>query len=127
MQVPLQIPESLPKTLVRLGLASKLCCIVLAGASVVRRAADAITNLAHENVSIKSKVRTEDGIPPLVALLEAYDPKVKPVLTTTRRQNDIEIVPQDTRPSSLGSFQHLQLDDSTSGPPNHRKDSAPSS
>ena len=44
---------------------------------MVRRAADAITNLAHENVSIKSKVRAEDGIPPLVALLEAYDPKVK--------------------------------------------------
>lgn len=49
-----------------------------AGASVVRRAADAITNLAHENVSIKSKVRSEDGIPPLVALLEAYDPKASP-------------------------------------------------
>ena len=46
------------------------------GASVVRRAADAITNLAHENVSIKSRVRTEGGIPPLVALLESYDPKV---------------------------------------------------
>ena len=46
------------------------------GASVVRRAADAITNLAHENVAIKSKVRGEDGIPPLVALLEAFDPKV---------------------------------------------------
>lgn len=47
------------------------------GASVVRRAADAITNLAHENVSIKSRVRTEGGIPPLVALLESYDPKVR--------------------------------------------------
>ena len=44
---------------------------------MVRRAADAITNLAHENVSIKSKVRSEDGIPPLVALLEAFDPKVQ--------------------------------------------------
>ena len=43
----------------------------------MRRSADAITNLAHENVSIKSKVRSEDGIPPLVALLEAYDPKVR--------------------------------------------------
>jgi hypothetical protein len=48
------------------------------GASVVRRAADAITNLAHENVSIKSRVRTEGGIPPLVALLESYDAKVGP-------------------------------------------------
>ena len=48
------------------------------GASVVRRAADAITNLAHENVPIKSRVRAEGGIPPLVTLLEAYDAKVKP-------------------------------------------------
>lgn len=47
------------------------------GASVVRRAADAITNLAHENVVIKSKVRAEEGIPPLVALLDAYDAKVE--------------------------------------------------
>ena len=54
-------------------LTSRLC---FSGASVVRRSADAITNLAHENVSIKSKVRSEDGIPPLVTLLEAYDPKV---------------------------------------------------
>lgn len=46
------------------------------GASVVRRAADAITNLAHENVPIKSRVRAEGGIPPLVTLLEAYDAKV---------------------------------------------------
>lgn len=46
------------------------------GASVVRRAADAVTNLAHENVSIKSRVRAEGGIPPLVALLESYDAKV---------------------------------------------------
>ena len=49
---------------------------VSAGASVVRRAADAITNLAHENVLIKSRVRAEGGIPPLVALLESYDAKV---------------------------------------------------
>ena len=47
------------------------------GASVVRRAADAITNLAHENIPIKSRVRAEGGIPPLVVLLEAYDAKVK--------------------------------------------------
>lgn len=39
------------------------------GASLVRRAADAVTNLAHENVVIKSRVRGEGGIPPLVALL----------------------------------------------------------
>ncbi|CAM6008724.1 unnamed protein product [Sphagnum balticum] len=44
---------------------------------VVRRAADAITNLAHENAHIKTRVRTEGGIPPLVALLESTDCKVQ--------------------------------------------------
>uniref|UniRef100_A0A7S0RRY0 BTB domain-containing protein n=1 Tax=Chlamydomonas leiostraca TaxID=1034604 RepID=A0A7S0RRY0_9CHLO len=43
----------------------------------VRRAADAITNLAHENVEIKNMVREQGGIPPLVALLEALDLKVQ--------------------------------------------------
>lgn len=47
------------------------------GASVARRAADAITNLAHENVSIKCRVRSEGGVPPLVALLESFDAKVR--------------------------------------------------
>ena len=46
------------------------------GASVARRAADAITNLAHENVHIKCRVRAEGGVPPLVALLESFDAKV---------------------------------------------------
>ncbi len=44
---------------------------------MARRAADAITNLAHENIVIKTKVRTEGGIPPLVALLESHDSKVQ--------------------------------------------------
>jgi hypothetical protein len=44
---------------------------------VARRAADAITNLAHENVDIKNMVREQDGIPPLVSLLEAMDVKVQ--------------------------------------------------
>jgi hypothetical protein len=44
---------------------------------VVRRAADAITNLAHENAHIKTRVRIEGGIPPLVALLESTDCKVQ--------------------------------------------------
>ncbi|GER55303.1 PIB25 armadillo repeat protein, partial [Striga asiatica] len=44
---------------------------------VLRRAADAITNLAHENSSIKTRVRTEGGIPPLVELLEFPDAKVQ--------------------------------------------------
>ena len=45
--------------------------------SVARRAADAVTNLAHENNPIKNRVRTEGGIPPLVALLETRDAKVQ--------------------------------------------------
>ncbi|XP_021834378.1 ARM REPEAT PROTEIN INTERACTING WITH ABF2 isoform X1 [Prunus avium] len=45
--------------------------------SVIRRAADAITNLAHENSSIKTRVRIEGGIPPLVELLEFADTKVQ--------------------------------------------------
>ncbi|GFZ06032.1 ARM repeat protein interacting with ABF2 [Actinidia rufa] len=44
---------------------------------VIRRAADAITNLAHENSSIKTRVRIEGGILPLVELLEFSDPKVQ--------------------------------------------------
>ncbi|CAL5353803.1 hypothetical protein CsSME_00041893 [Camellia sinensis var. sinensis] len=44
---------------------------------VIRRAADAITNLAHENSSIKTHVRIEGGIPPLVELLEFIDSKVQ--------------------------------------------------
>jgi flavin-binding protein dodecin len=45
--------------------------------SVIRRAADAITNLAHENSTIKTRVRMEGGIPPLVELLEFTDTKVQ--------------------------------------------------
>ncbi|KAJ0034740.1 hypothetical protein Pint_24860 [Pistacia integerrima] len=45
--------------------------------SVIRRAADAITNLAHENSNIKTRVRMEGGIPPLVELLEFTDTKVQ--------------------------------------------------
>ncbi|KAK7242996.1 hypothetical protein RIF29_37778 [Crotalaria pallida] len=44
---------------------------------LLRRAADAITNLAHENTSIKNFVRMEGGIPPLVELLEFNDMKVQ--------------------------------------------------
>ncbi|KVH94409.1 Armadillo [Cynara cardunculus var. scolymus] len=43
----------------------------------IRKAADAITNLAHENSSIKTCVRVEGGIPPLVELLESTDVKVQ--------------------------------------------------
>ncbi|CAL9176315.1 unnamed protein product [Musa hybrid cultivar] len=44
--------------------------------SVIRRAADAITNLAHENSNIKTSVRIEGGIPPLVELLKSTDAKI---------------------------------------------------
>lgn len=44
---------------------------------VARRAADAITNLAHENVDIKNLVREQGGIPPLVFLLDVLDVKVQ--------------------------------------------------
>ncbi|CAH1450305.1 unnamed protein product [Lactuca virosa] len=43
----------------------------------IRKAADAITNLAHENCSIKTLVRVEGGIPPLVDWLESSDAKCK--------------------------------------------------
>ncbi|PSC71051.1 ARM REPEAT PROTEIN INTERACTING WITH ABF2-like isoform B [Micractinium conductrix] len=46
-------------------------------AQTCRRTSDAITNLAHENNSIKNKVRQEGGIPPLVSLLHSVDPKVQ--------------------------------------------------
>lgn len=46
-------------------------------AGVARRAADAITNLAHENVYVKNLVREMGGIPPLVSLLESWDVKVQ--------------------------------------------------
>jgi hypothetical protein len=45
--------------------------------SVIKRAADATTNLAHENSNIKTCVRVVGGIPPLVELLESPDLKVQ--------------------------------------------------
>ncbi|XP_059438163.1 ARM REPEAT PROTEIN INTERACTING WITH ABF2-like [Corylus avellana] len=52
-------------------------CNTRAVNGVIRRAADAITNLSHENGCIKTRVRIEDGIPPLVELLEYTDIKVQ--------------------------------------------------
>ena len=48
-----------------------------AKASVVRRAADTITNLAHENSTIKTMVRDAGGIPPLIKLLDSHERKVQ--------------------------------------------------
>ncbi|KAK9945302.1 hypothetical protein M0R45_010824 [Rubus argutus] len=44
---------------------------------VIRRAADAICNISHENTNIKNLVRIEGGIPPLVELLNFFDTKVQ--------------------------------------------------
>ncbi|KAL6214708.1 hypothetical protein ACLB2K_014140 [Fragaria x ananassa] len=44
---------------------------------VIRRAADAICSISHENSNIKNLVRTEGGIPPLVELLNFFDTKVQ--------------------------------------------------
>ncbi|KAL8143152.1 hypothetical protein V2J09_016184, partial [Rumex salicifolius] len=52
---------------------------------LIRRVADAITNLAHENSSIKSRVRLDGGIPPLVQLLESRDAKVQRAVAGTLR------------------------------------------
>ncbi|GMI96005.1 ARM repeat protein interacting with ABF2 [Hibiscus trionum] len=63
--------------LVKLLRRHKDISISRAAISVIRRAADAVTNLAHENSSIKTRVRMEGGIPPLVELLEFTDTKVQ--------------------------------------------------
>nr|POF09466.1 arm repeat protein interacting with abf2 [Quercus suber] len=44
---------------------------------VIRRATDAITNLAHENSIIKTFFRFKGGIPPLVELLDSPYAKVQ--------------------------------------------------
>lgn len=54
-------------------------------AQTCRRAADAITNLAHENNSVKNMVREENGIPPLVYLLRSVEPKVQRAVAGTLR------------------------------------------
>ncbi len=61
------------------------------GASVARRAADAITNLAHENVGIKCRVRAEGGVPPLVALLESFDAKVGAPMMLMQEVSEVSI------------------------------------
>lgn len=52
---------------------------------VIRRAADAIANLAHDNNSIQMRLRTEGGIPLLEALLESTDRKVQRAATGALR------------------------------------------
>ncbi|XP_027351055.1 ARM REPEAT PROTEIN INTERACTING WITH ABF2-like [Abrus precatorius] len=70
------------------------------------RVADAITNLAHENTSVKTLVRMEGGIPPLVELLEFNDIKVQRAAAAALRtlafkndDNKIQIVECDALPT----------------------------
>lgn len=64
---------------VRLLRAHQQGCLKLATAScsVARRAADAITNLAHDSKKVKTLVRQVNGIEPLVTLLDAWDVRVQ--------------------------------------------------
>ncbi|KAF5782445.1 putative chromatin remodeling & transcription regulator BTB-POZ family [Helianthus annuus] len=75
---------------------------------VIRRAADAITNLAHENSSIKTRVRVEGGIPPLVELLEHTDAKVQRAaagalrtLASKNDENKFQIVDYSALPTLI--------------------------
>ncbi|KAJ0734895.1 putative chromatin remodeling & transcription regulator BTB-POZ family [Helianthus annuus] len=75
---------------------------------VIRRAADAITNLAHENSSIKTRVRVEGGIPPLVELLEHTDAKVQRAaagalrtLASKNDENKFQIVDYNALPTLI--------------------------
>jgi len=91
----------------------------LAGSSAqtCRRAADAITNLAHENSNVKNRVRQEGAIPPLVSLLHTVDPKVQRAVAGTLRtlafkneDNKNLIVELEALPLLI---QMLRSDDST--------------
>ncbi|XP_068472914.1 ARM REPEAT PROTEIN INTERACTING WITH ABF2-like isoform X1 [Phaseolus vulgaris] len=63
----------------------KICTISQPLINLLKRAADAITSLAHENSDIKTCVRREGGIPPLVELLEFGDIKVQRAAARTLR------------------------------------------
>ncbi|CAN7068380.1 unnamed protein product [Brassica rapa subsp. trilocularis] len=54
-----------------------ICLGCLEANAVIRRAADIITNIAHDNPRIKTNIRVEGGIPPLVELLNFPDVKVQ--------------------------------------------------
>ncbi|KFK25551.1 hypothetical protein AALP_AA8G129600 [Arabis alpina] len=55
----------------------ELCCECLYANAVLRRAADIVTNISHDNPRIKTNIRVEGGIPPLVELLDFPDVKVQ--------------------------------------------------
>uniref|UniRef100_M4E3N6 BTB domain-containing protein n=1 Tax=Brassica campestris TaxID=3711 RepID=M4E3N6_BRACM len=54
-----------------------VCIGCMEANAVLRRAADIITNIAHDNPRIKTNIRVEGGIPPLVELLDFPDVKVQ--------------------------------------------------
>ncbi|XP_010419869.1 PREDICTED: ARMADILLO BTB ARABIDOPSIS PROTEIN 1 [Camelina sativa] len=54
-----------------------ICGETTAANAVIRRAADIITNISHDNPRIKKNIRVEGGIPPLVELLNFPDDKVQ--------------------------------------------------
>ncbi|KAL0680928.1 hypothetical protein Bca4012_047775 [Brassica carinata] len=54
-----------------------VCIGCMEANAVLRRAADIVTNIAHDNPRIKNNIRVEGGIPPLVELLDFPDVKVQ--------------------------------------------------
>lgn len=86
-------------------------------AQTCRRTSDAITNLAHENNSIKNKVRQEGGIPPLVTLLHSVDPKVQRAVAGSLRTLAFKNDENKNIIVDLGSLplliQMLRADDTT--------------
>ncbi|PWA58123.1 ARM REPEAT PROTEIN INTERACTING WITH ABF2 [Artemisia annua] len=73
---------------------------------IIRITVDAITNLARENGIIKTRVRVEGGIPPLVELLESNDAKVQRaavgalhVLASKNDENMTQIVDHNALPA----------------------------
>lgn len=86
-------------------------------AQTCRRTSDAITNLAHENNSIKNKVRQEGGIPPLVSLLHSVDPKVQRAVAGSLRTLAFKNEENKNIIVDLGSLplliQMLRSDDTT--------------
>ncbi|OMP05069.1 BTB/POZ-like protein [Corchorus olitorius] len=83
-------------------------CTSRAVNGVIRKAADAITSLAHENAAIKSRVRIEGGIPPIVELLEYDDIKVQTAAAGALRtlafkndENKLQIVECNALPTLI--------------------------
>ncbi|EOA20012.1 hypothetical protein CARUB_v10000275mg, partial [Capsella rubella] len=83
-----------------------ICSGCTAANAVIRRAADIITNIAHDNPRIKKDIRVEGGIPPLVELLNYPDEKVQRAAAGALRtvsfrndENKIQIVELNALPT----------------------------